>query len=116
MRRGQATILLLAVLIPVSLGGLVGLAYLGARVQGERAQRLADTAALRSALGLPMAPKPDGQVDIAAHGTRVRAVVTLRRSEFDGLEALGLDFTARAIAVAQAITTVDGAAGAVLVG
>lgn len=116
MRRGQATILLLAVLLPASLLGLVGLAYLGARVQGERAQRLADTAALRAAQGLPVAAVPDAEVQILAHGDQVRASVRLRRTTLDGLGLTGIEFTARAAAVARAITTGDGTSGAVLVG
>lgn len=116
MRRGQATILLLAVLLPASLLGLVGLAYLGARVQGERAQRVADTAALRAAQGLPVVAEPGAAVQIREHGDQVRARVRLRRTRLDGLGVVGVDFTARASAVARAITTGDGMAGAVLVG
>lgn len=116
MRHGQATILMLAVLLPVSLLGLLGLAYVGARVQGERAQRFADTAALRAAQGLPVTAESGVLVEVRARGGQIRATAHLPGTTLDALSVFGVDFTGRASAVARTVTTSDGGAGAVLVG
>ena len=115
-RHAQATVLSLAVLLPAFTIGVLGLAALGARVQGERAQRLADSSALRAAVGLPLPAVPGVRITVARVGMDMRATVTLPRTDLS-LGAFGRPaFTARAAAVARSTTTDDGQPGAVLVG
>lgn len=114
--RGQATVLAVALLAPASTIALLGLALLGARVQGERAQRLADTAALRTAIGLPVASPSDAEITRHAVGGAWRVDVRLHRIRLVLPGISGTAFTARASATAQQVTNGDGGTGAVLVG
>ena len=115
-RRGQTTILLLAVLLPVTSVALLGLAFLGARVQGERAQRLADVAALSIALGHQAVVPAGGELDVAAYGAATRVTVTLPPTRLAVAGVGDTGFAAKATAVARSTITADGQPGAVLVG
>lgn len=113
MRRAQASVIAIALLVPACALGLVGLACLGARVQGELAQRRADTAALRSALNLPV---EDRAAIVTVTGERLRAHVALTALRLR-LPLVGeVTYTAQADAMARATTTADGRDGAVLIG
>jgi hypothetical protein len=116
MRRAQATVLLVAVLLPVAGVAMVGLALLGARVQGERAQRLADGAALTMARGRTPVVPPGVELDAAPFGGGTRVTVRLTRAHSTLQVGLAGAITATATAVARPITTADGRPGAVLVG
>lgn len=114
-RRGQATVVAIALLIPGSALALVGVALLGARVQGERAQRLAEGAALRGALGRTVRTEPDAAVTLIQHGARTEAQIRVPAVSL-ALPLLGrIAYRVEARAVAHDITTEDGARGAVLV-
>lgn len=115
-RRGQATLLVLALLIPVMAIGLLGLAFLGARARGEHAQRLADVAALRAARGLPLATSPDTELIVQRHGTGWRVTARLRPTALRALGIGSLVFAPAASAIARATITADGRPGAILVG
>lgn len=115
-RRAQTTIIALALLVPATGIALVGLALLGGRVHGERAQRLADTAALLAARGRPIPPVAGAEITVERYGTGWRSAVRLRTVV---LHLPGLGSTAvqpEAAAVARPITTSDGRPGAILVG
>jgi hypothetical protein len=115
-RRAQSTIIALTMLAPAAGIALVGLALLGSRVHGERAQRLADTAALAAARGRPIPQAAGAEITVERYGTGWRTTVRLRTVE---LHLPGLASTAvqpQAAAVARAITTSDGRPGAILVG
>ena len=100
MRHAQASVLLLGCAVPLLAVALAALVMLGARVQGLRAQRLAETAALRSAL-----QGGDGTATVSLPVTALR------------LPGLGrIAYSARGAADARAVTTDDGRRGAVLVG
>ena len=114
-RQGQSTILVLVLLLPACAIAMVGLALLGARVQGERAQRLADVAALRAAEGLAVGSEPGVELVVQPQGLAWRASVRLRTTRLS-LVSGRVAFSARASAVARPITTADGRPGAVLVG
>lgn len=115
-RRGQATVLAIAVLTPAGILALVGLALLGARVQGEHAQRLADAAALRSAMDLPMTGQAEAVITRRRVAGTWAVVVRLRPTRLRLLGLPQVAFTPEASAVARRITTDDGDAGAILVG
>ena len=115
-QRGQATVLLIALAVPLGGLALLGLTLLGARVQGERAQRLADAAALRAAMGRTALAAPEATVVVTQAGADRRATVTLATARLQ-LPLIGrVGFTAQASAVARAVVTEDGRAGAALVG
>ena len=116
MHRGQATILLLAIVVPVSGIALLGLALLGARVQGERAQRLADVAALELALGRQPVVPSGVELEVASFGGATRVTVRLPHTRLELGEVGPSVFTAEATALARPITTADGHPGAVLIG
>ena len=100
MRRGQASVLLVGLAVPLLAVALAALAVLGAHVQGLRAQRLAEAAALGSALR-------------GGDGTGVVALpVTVLRLPLVGRVA----YTAHGHARARAVTTDEGRRGAILVG
>ena len=100
MRRGQASVLLLGLAVPLLAVALAALALLGAHVQGLRAQRLAEAAALRAAL-----QGRGGTVAIALPVTVLRLPLVGR-----------VAYTAHGQATARAVTTDEGRRGAVLVG
>ncbi len=115
-RRGQTTVLALALMIPASAIGMTGLACLGARVQAERAQRLADVAALRAALNLPVEADMEGEITLLRHGDDWVATARLRPLRVQLPLVGAVAYAARASAAARAVATADGAPGAVLVG
>ncbi|MGI9187660.1 MAG: hypothetical protein ACR2J9_09150 [Gaiellales bacterium] len=108
--------LVVALLLPASVLALVGLALLGSRVQGERAQRLADAAALRAALDRRQRPTRDGVITTRQAGGAWIATVQLRPTSLRLIGLPPVAFTARASAVARRISPVDGGSGAVLIG
>lgn len=115
-RRGQTTLLVLALLLPAAALGLLGLAFLGARARGEHAQRLADVAALRAARGLPQSGTPGAELTVQRHGSGWRVTARLRPTALRALGLGPLDFTPAASAIARATITADGRPGAILVG
>lgn len=114
MRRGQATLLLLALGAPIALLAVIGIGLLGVRVRAERAQRLADVAALRAILHQAPAPAGDAVVTVVHSSSGVRADVRLRAWRLDLPLVGAVVITPRATASARGITTVDGEPGAIL--
>ena len=115
-RRAQTTILAVALLLPAAGIGLLGLSLIGARVQGERAQRLADTAALLAARGRPIPQAPDAEITVERYGLGWRATVRLRPPAIGLLELGPTGIHPQAAAIARPSTTGDGDPGAILVG
>ncbi len=126
-RRGQATLLVLLLCLPAALLAVIALALLGARAQAERAQRLADTAALTAAVALPVHLSvsslrqrldlaPGDTLQLIYGGSTVQAVVML-----NGVR-IALPLSQRAAVIqptassrAEPITRADGGRGAVRV-
>jgi hypothetical protein len=100
MRRGQVSVLVLGLSVPLLALAFPALALLGAHVQGLRAQLPAGAAALRAAL----AGRP-GTATVALPVTALRLPVLGR-----------VAYTARGRASARAVRTDEGRRGAVLVG
>lgn len=102
MRRAQVSVLLLGLALPLLALALAALALLGAQVQGLRAQRLAEAAALRAAR---TQPGRDVAMTVALPTVRLR------------LPLLGpVAYAAHGRAIARGVVSEDGRRGAVLVG
>lgn len=117
MRRGQGAVLLVAAALPALAFAGVALACLGARVRVERAQRVADAAALAAALGAPPPASSGLRVAVVRSSGVYRAavdhaVVRLRLPLLRGVASYGVS----ASAAARPTRTADGRRGAVLVG
>ena len=114
MRRAQSSILLLGLALPLAAVALAALAVLGAQAQGLRAQRLAESAALRAALGWPAEEPGASWVRVERRGRAVVAEVRLPATALR-LPLLGeVAYTAHGSALARATRTDDGRPGAVL--
>ena len=114
-RRGQATVLAVALTVPLLVLALIGLVLLGARVQAEQAQRRADEAALAAVLGRTVTPPPGGALTLTRDGTTVHAHVELARARLRLPFLPPLSWTASASTAARRVTLADGGTGAVLV-
>ena len=115
-RRAQTTILAVVLLLPAAGIALLGLSLIGARVQGERAQRLADTAALLAARGRPIPQAVDAEITVERYGIGWRATVRVHPTAIGLLELGRTDVHPQAAAIARPSTTSDGDPGAILVG
>ena len=117
MRRGQAAVLVAACALPALALALIALACLGARVRAERAQRLADTAALRVALGLDAPAVGAARLAIGTSGAEAWAAVAVPPGRLVIPLLRGpLRYDVRAVAAARRVRTAEGRTGAVLVG
>jgi len=114
-RRGQATVLAVALTLPLLVLALIGLVAIGARVQAEQAQRRADEAALATALGRPVAPPPGGALALMRDGVTVHARVELSRARLRLPFLPPMTWVASARSAARPVTLADGTPGAVLV-